>query len=80
MKSAERKAAWLAVLLFLELFVICMLFSSSAYADEAGTMYLKEQSFAYLFPEENRDYAAAVYGTGQNQDKNGVVQNGRTLL
>lgn len=65
MKSAERKAACLAVLLFLELFVICMLFSSSAYADEAGTMYLKEQSFAYLFPEENRDYAAAVYGIGE---------------
>ena len=49
---------------FLLPFILCTITAWSA-ESELQTVYLKEQSFAYLYPFAKEEYAAAVYGKGE---------------
>lgn len=63
-RRAIEKKSIILLFIFLLLFHQCTLTAWSA-ENPRHTMYLKSQSFAYLYPSINDDYAAAVYGKGE---------------
>lgn len=65
MYSAEKIMGAKGLVILLVFLMARVFFCTEGYASDSAVMYLKQQSFSYLFPEVNRDYAVAAYGKGE---------------